>query len=76
MRNKETMIALLRGINVGGHHRLPMLELKVLFKQLGLENIKTYIQSGYVIFQTQNPDFSDLSEKISAAIYGVNPRYV
>jgi uncharacterized protein (DUF1697 family) len=45
-------IALLRGINVGGHHIIKMQELKGLFEKFGLENVKTYIQSGNVGFQS------------------------
>ena len=51
-----TYIALLRGINVGGHGILPMAELKTLCVNLGLMQVRTYIQSGNVLFE------SDLSE--------------
>jgi len=39
-------VALLRGINVGGHNKLKMKDLQEMFQSLGLDNIKTYIQSG------------------------------
>ena len=42
-------IALLRGVNVGGR-KLPMALLRGLFEQLGYENVRTYIQSGNVVF--------------------------
>jgi uncharacterized protein (DUF1697 family) len=45
-----TYIALLRGINVGIHHRIKMQDLKELLTNMGLENVTTYIQSGNVIF--------------------------
>ena len=45
-------IALLRGINVGGH-TVRMEDLRPLFEELGLENVRTYIQSGNVFFGTQ-----------------------
>jgi uncharacterized protein (DUF1697 family) len=45
-----TYIALLRGINVGGRGKVPMRDLVVLFDGLGHTNIRTYIQSGNVVF--------------------------
>ncbi|WP_042454842.1 DUF1697 domain-containing protein [Neobacillus dielmonensis] len=45
-------IALLRGINVGGHHIIKMAELKQLLEELGLQKVKTYIQSGNVLFES------------------------
>ena len=46
----KTHIALLRGINVGGHRRIKMNDLKLLFESLGFTDVTTYIQSGNVIF--------------------------
>lgn len=46
-----TYIALLRGINVGGNKIIKMQDLKDMFQSLGYENIRTYIQSGNVIFE-------------------------
>ena len=43
-------IALLRGINVGGHHKLPMAELRDLCADLGWQDVRTYIQSGNIVF--------------------------
>lgn len=45
-------VALLRGINVGGHRKVPMAELRELLKELGFTNVATYIQSGNIIFDT------------------------
>ncbi len=45
-----TYIALLRGINVGGKNQISMAELKDLFLSIGCLNVKTYINSGNVIF--------------------------
>jgi uncharacterized protein (DUF1697 family) len=64
----HTHIALLRGINIGGRNILPMSELAELLKGLGLQNIKTYIQSGNVVFQSEEIADSELSERIGAAI--------
>ncbi len=46
----STYLALLRGINVGGHGKLPMAELTRLCEAAGCENVRTYIQSGNVVF--------------------------
>lgn len=48
----QTYIALLRGINVGGHKKIKMTDLKLLFEELGFIDVKTYIQSGNVIFSS------------------------
>lgn len=53
MRYHEGMsrfIALLRGINVGGHNKVPMSDLRLLCTGLGWTQVQTYIQSGNVIF--------------------------
>lgn len=47
-----TFIALLRGINVGGHNKVPMAELRSLLEGAGLKEVRTYIQSGNVIFRS------------------------
>ena len=73
----ETIIALLRGINVGGHNKLPMRELKTTLATIGLTNVQTYIQSGNVIFQTDRTDLRTLAAEIGAAIdesHGFVPR--
>ena len=48
----KTWIALLRGINVGGKHLVPMKELAKLLEDNGFVNVKTYIQSGNVVLQS------------------------
>ena len=45
-----TYLALLRGINVGGHNRLPMATLREICGSLGVTAIATYVQSGNVVF--------------------------
>ncbi len=45
-----TYIALLRGINVGGNHQLPMAKLRDLVADAGGDEVQTYIQSGNVVF--------------------------
>ena len=64
----NTIIALLRGINVGGHNKLPMRDLVQILQEMDLQNVQTYIQSGNVVFQTIRMDLPVLSQEISAAI--------
>jgi uncharacterized protein (DUF1697 family) len=64
----KTYIALFRGINVGGRHILPMKELVALLEDLGCRNVKTYIQSGNAVFESEVNNTSQLSKKISAEI--------
>lgn len=45
-------IALLRGINVGGHKIIPMAKLKAMFESAKFKNVSTYIQSGNVLFES------------------------
>lgn len=62
----KTYIALLRGINVGGHKKILMSDLKKLFESLGFRDVRTYIQSGNVVFSS-NADV-DFANTISEAI--------
>jgi uncharacterized protein (DUF1697 family) len=64
----DTYIALFRGINVGGANRLPMRELVDVLECLGLQNIRTYIHSGNVVFGSKEVDLSELAGRMSAAI--------
>ncbi|NRD19246.1 DUF1697 domain-containing protein [Winogradskyella eckloniae] len=64
----NTYIALLRGINVGGHKKVPMAELRTLLSNSGLENVKTYIQSGNVIFQTSIKDEVTIAQNLKTLL--------
>jgi uncharacterized protein (DUF1697 family) len=57
-------IALLRGINVGGHKIIPMATLKAIFESAGYTNVVTFIQSGNVLFDTTTTDMDKLRTKI------------
>ncbi|HEU4965784.1 MAG TPA: DUF1697 domain-containing protein [Bacilli bacterium] len=48
-----TYVALLRGINVGGKHLIKMADLREWLESLGLSNVQTYIQSGNVLFDSE-----------------------
>jgi uncharacterized protein (DUF1697 family) len=45
--------AFLRGVNVGGRHKVPMRELAAFFAELGAREVRTYIQSGNVVFRAE-----------------------
>ena len=65
----QTWIALMRGVNVGGHRKLAMAALRETLTGLGLENVETYIQSGNAVFRTKG-DAAALARQIAAAIEG------
>ncbi|MBS0001363.1 MAG: DUF1697 domain-containing protein [Cyclobacteriaceae bacterium] len=56
--------AFLRGINVGGHKKVPMQELKITFEKEGFRNVKTLLASGNVVFEGNEK----LTENISGAL--------
>ncbi|SFC84413.1 DUF1697 domain-containing protein [Algibacter pectinivorans] len=64
----NTYIALLRGINVSGKHKIPMAELRGLLLKEGLVNVQTYIQTGNVIFQSSEGEEASLETTIYNAI--------
>lgn len=64
-------VALLRGINVGGNARVEMSRLKALFEDsLGFTDVKTYINSGNVIFSSSQKDQKKLCQQVEKAIEG------
>jgi uncharacterized protein (DUF1697 family) len=60
-------IALLRGINVSGHNKIKMIELKAALEQMGLGRVQTYIQSGNVLFESKD-DAESLRRRIEEKI--------
>ena len=62
-----TYIALLRGINVGGKNIIKMSDLKQVFENMGLCQVKTYIQSGNVLFKSKEGE-APLRKKIEYEI--------
>lgn len=61
-------LALLRGINVGGNTLIKMAELKASFEVLGFDDVRTYINSGNVIFSSDEKDKLKLAKMLEAAI--------
>lgn len=64
----KTWIALIRGINVGGHNRLPMKSLAKIFDAAGCKSVKTYIQSGNVVFNARLKSVDKFADAIGKAI--------
>lgn len=64
----QTWIALLRGINVGGKNKVPMAALRTLFENQGCSEVKTYIQSGNVVFHSAATDAVAIAAGLVEAI--------
>jgi uncharacterized protein (DUF1697 family) len=72
----KNFIALFRGINVGGHAVLPMKDLVQILEALDFRDIKTYIQSGNVVFRSPEEDPARIRGRIGAEIgkcFGFQP---
>ena len=61
-------IAMLRGINVSGQKLIKMADLRESMTRLGLEDVATYVQSGNILFNTQETDLRVIAERISSQI--------
>jgi uncharacterized protein (DUF1697 family) len=61
-------VALLRGINVGGKNLIPMPALKAAFEDEGFEDVRTYIQSGNVIFGAPSASQAELTGRVEQII--------
>ncbi|MFG2897980.1 DUF1697 domain-containing protein [Streptomyces zaomyceticus] len=55
----QTYALLLRGINVSGHRKVPMAELRSVLEGLGHQDVRTYLQSGNAVFTTDSADATD-----------------
>jgi uncharacterized protein (DUF1697 family) len=65
----NTYIALLRGINVSGQRMIAMKDLKALFQKWWYEQVMTYIQSGNIVFKSQETNTKKLWRDIAALIH-------
>ncbi|MCG6189302.1 DUF1697 domain-containing protein [Maribellus maritimus] len=61
----EKYVAFLRGINVGGHHKVPMADLRKEMEKIGSKNIITLLNSGNIIFDIKEKDEKKLEKKIA-----------
>lgn len=62
------IISLLRGINVGGHKKIKMAQLRELYESLGLRSTRTILQSGNAVLVTKDQDLSAIGAKIERGI--------
>lgn len=73
----NTYIALFRGINVGGKNILPMKEIVRILEGMDCEKVKTYIQSGNVVFKSKKRQSNTIADEISSQIlkrHGFEPK--
>ena len=61
-------IALLRGVNISGKNKVPMAELKKCFETLGFTEVKTWLNSGNVVFSCDEADTAALTDRIERMI--------
>jgi len=67
---------MLRGVNVGGHNKIKMEALRALYESLKLRDSQTYVQSGNVIFRSDERDIARLTKRIEEGIerkFGFRP---
>lgn len=61
-------LALLRGINVGGNNIIAKDDLRQCFEDLGFTNVRTYIQSGNILFRSNNSSVKELTAAVEAEL--------
>jgi len=61
-------VSMLRGVNLAGHRKIDMRELRALYESLGFRDVQTYINSGNVIFRAAARDLAKLAKRIEDAI--------
>ena len=64
-KNRRTFVGLLRGINVGGHNKIPISDLRSLCEEIGWDDVQSYIQSGNLIFSAD-----DTPERLEVQLEG------
>lgn len=63
--DKIKYVAFLRGINVGGHHKVPMAELKMEMGQMKFDNVVTLLNSGNILFDGNTETLANIEKRIS-----------
>jgi len=69
LETDHTYIAILRGINVLGKNIIKMERLRRMMERLGFGEVRTYIQSGNVVFRTKNQSLTDITDLITDGIH-------
>jgi uncharacterized protein (DUF1697 family) len=73
------VVSMLRGVNVGGHNKIKMDALRALYESLKLRGAQTYVQSGNVVFRTDERDLARLARRIQDGIersFGFRPEVI
>lgn len=63
-------LALLRGVNVGGHRRVPMADLRAGLTDAGLLDVRTYLQSGNAVFTGGPDDEGEVAQLVRSVVAG------
>ncbi|MFK7970524.1 MAG: DUF1697 domain-containing protein [Bacteroidia bacterium] len=72
MKNSvNTFVAFLRGINVGGHHKVPMADLRKEMESLGFQQVTTILNTGNIIFDAADANEKQLEQKLANHLAGV-----
>ncbi|QOJ27765.1 MAG: DUF1697 domain-containing protein [Ignavibacteriales bacterium] len=71
MKSSKSYMAFLRGINVGGHHKLPMAGLRAELAKLGASDVKTLLNSGNALFTHPESKTDKLEKQIEQHLAGV-----
>lgn len=64
---RKQYVVLLRGINVGGKRKVPMADLRAMLERAGYERVRTYIQSGNVLVETDRPA-AEIEDHVEATL--------
>jgi uncharacterized protein (DUF1697 family) len=62
------LISMLRGVNLGPHRRIKMEDLRAVYDSLHLRDVRTYVQSGNVVFKTADRNVQQLTVRLEKAI--------
>ena len=64
----QTYFVFMRGINVGGPHKVPMVERSGIHQNMGIEEVKTVLNFGNIIFKAEGLTIDDLEQKIAGQL--------
>src|SRR5690242_12184094 len=59
-----TVISMLRAVNLASHNRISMEALRAIYEELGFREVRTYVQSGNVVFETSGKDLARMAKRI------------
>jgi len=64
----QSWVVLLRGVNVGGHNKVPMADLRDLIESFGFADVRTYLQSGNAILTSGEHEAAEIAERVASGI--------